>query len=373
MSKKKVLLVFGTRPEAIKLAPVYHKLKEYSADFEPIVAVTAQHRSMLDQVLELFDIAPKHDLNIMSDNQTLFDISTGTLRGLQKLYETEKPDIVLVQGDTTTAFIAALAAFYFKIPVGHVEAGLRTWKKYNPFPEETNRQLISVLTDLHFAPTAANKQNLLREGVSTERIWVIGNTVIDALHMVVKKDIPPKGFGLDRINFEKTIILITAHRRETFGQHIEEICGALAELAKRHSDIEIVYPVHLNPNIKRPVQKILGGISNIYLVEPLPYGVFVSLMNRAKLILTDSGGVQEEAPSLGKPVLVLRETTERNEAVEAGTVKIVGKKKNDILNEVNTLLDDQQAYDLMALQANPYGDGHTSERIISILREYLND
>lgn len=372
MSKKKVLLVFGTRPEAIKLAPVYHELKDCRADFEPVVSVTAQHRSMLDQVLELFDIVPKHDLNIMSDGQTLFDVSRNALRGLHNLYETEKPDIVLVQGDTTTAFIAALAAFYLKIPVGHVEAGLRTWDKYNPFPEETNRQLISVLTDFHFAPTEANRENLLKDGVPSERIWVTGNTVIDALYMVARKDMPLEGFGLDKVDFKKPIILVTVHRRETHGQHIEEICAAMAECATQRPELEIVYPVHPNPHIRLPVQEILGGIGNIHLVEPLPYGIFISLMKRAKLVLTDSGGVQEEAPSFGKPVLVLREATERNEAIEAGTVKIVGRRKSDILREVNTLLDDQDAYALMAQAANPYGDGHTSKRISSILREQLN-
>jgi len=372
ISKKKILLVFGTRPEAIKLAPVYHELRRCEPLLEPVVCVTAQHRSMLDQVLELFDIDPAHDLDIMSDDQTLFDVSRDALRGLQGLYDEEQPNLVVVQGDTTTAFIAALAAFYQKVPVGHVEAGLRTGDKYNPFPEETNRKLISVLTDLHFAPTEANRQNLLKEGVPADQIRVTGNTVIDALNMVVKNEMPLQGFGLDEVNFEKAVILVTAHRRETFGEHIREICSAIAELATMRPDVEIVYPVHLNPNIKQPVQALLGRIKNIHLVAPLPYGEFVSVMNRAKLILTDSGGVQEEAPSLGKPVLVLRETTERQEAVKAGTVKLVGRQKTTILNAVNMLLDEQDSYDRMAKAVNPYGDGKAAQRIVQHIRAFVH-
>lgn len=362
---KKVLIIFGTRPESIKLAPVIKELQKYSDKINSIVCVTAQHRFMLDQVLKLFDIEPDYDLDLMQPNQTLFDLSIDCLRELEKLIKTENPDLILVQGDTTTAFIAGLAAFYQKIPIGHVEAGLRTDDKYKPFPEEINRKLISVLSDLHFAPTESSRDNLVKENIPAEQIFVTGNTVVDALFMVLKKNIPLEGPGLDKIDFGKRLILVTAHRRETFGNHIQEICKSLSRLAKSRTDIEIVYPVHLNPNVRQPVTEVIGNIPHIHILEPLEYGMFVSLIKQSHLILTDSGGIQEEAPSLGKPVLVLREITERPEAVAAGTVKIVGRRQDDIVRETNLLLDDDLAYDRMARSINPYGDGKAAKRIVS--------
>lgn len=361
------MVIFGTRPEAIKLAPVIKELQKYTKEINTVVCITAQHREMLDQVLKLFEIETNHDLNLMQPNQTLFDLSAESLKGIESVIDAVTPDLIIVQGDTTTAFIAGLAAFYRKTPLGHVEAGLRTGNKYNPFPEEMNRKLIASLTDLHFAPTESTRKNLLNENIPPENIFVTGNTVIDALFMVLKKNIILQGFGLEKVNFNKRIILITAHRRETFGIYIQEICNALAELAITRKDIEIVYPVHLNPNIKTPVQTIIGQIPNIHLLEPLEYGLFVSLMNKCYFILTDSGGIQEEAPSLGKPVLVLREITERPEAVVAGTVKIVGRKRYDIVWETNLLLDDESAYNRMARAINPYGDGKAAERIVNYI------
>ncbi|MCD6099987.1 MAG: UDP-N-acetylglucosamine 2-epimerase (non-hydrolyzing), partial [Candidatus Marinimicrobia bacterium] len=353
---------------------VIKELEKHNHRLESRVCITAQHRGMLDQVLDLFEIRPDYDLNIMRPKQNLFDITTNAIRGLEGILREEKPDIVLVQGDTTTAFISSLAAFYCRISVGHVEAGLRTWNKYSPFPEEVNRRLICVLSDFHFVPTQVAKRNLLMENVDENKIFVTGNTVIDALFIALKKnrklDIPQ----LKEVDFDrKRIILVTAHRRETFGSYIEEICLALRELVRRNEDIEIIYPVHLNPNIRKPVDRILGNIERIHLIEPLDYGCFVQLMNRSYLILTDSGGIQEEAPSLGKPVLVLREITERPEAVEAGTVKVVGRKREDIVRVTNLLLDDKTAYNRMARAINPYGDGKAAQRISSVLHERLNE
>ena len=412
---KRVLLVFGTRPEAIKMAPVVNKLKEYSEHFTTIVCVTAQHREMLDQVLSIFNITPDYDLNIMQNNQNLFDITTKVLNGLKGVFEEAKPDLVMVQGDTTTAFVAGLGAFYLKIPVGHVEAGLRTHDKYSPFPEEKNRHLLSTLTDYHFAPTEWSKSNLIKENVPPERIWVTGNTVIDALMQVVRgqgsdgsetayrrigvsaiedrNDINPKpetrnpkqrfeGSGVRGSKIQgvfnsklrtqnSKLILVTGHRRESFGEGFENICQALKTIARERKDVTIVYPVHLNPNVQRPVKTILKGIDNVFLIEPLEYESFVFLMNESHLILTDSGGIQEEAPSLGKPVLVMRNTTERPEGIEAGVVKLVGTKKEDIIRNTMELLDNQILYEKMSQSANPYGDGRASERIVDILLSVL--
>ncbi len=387
--KKKVLMVFGTRPEAIKLVPVIKKLKEYNSKFATIVCVTAQHRKMLDQVLAIFDIFPDYDLNIMKENQDLFDITIKSLKGLKKVIEKVQPDIVLVQGDTTTAFIAGLAAFYLKVPVGHVEAGLRTYNKYNPFPEERNRHLLSVLTDYHFAPTEWSKSNLLKEGIPSENIWVTGNTVIDALLQVVSsqqsavsrkayQDYFKKQYNLELGTWNSKLatrnsqlILVTCHRRESFGEGFENICQALRTIAEERGDIEIVYPVHLNPNVQGPVKRILGGIDNIHLIEPLEYEQFVFLMNSSYLILTDSGGIQEEAPSLSKPVLVMRNTTERPEGIEAGVVKLVGTDEDTIVKNTIELLENQVLYEKMSKSVNPYGDGKASERITKILYSVL--
>lgn len=378
----KVLLVLGTRPEAIKLVPVIKKLKEYNSKFATIVCVTAQHRKMLDQVLAIFDISPDYDLNIMKKNQDLFDITIKSLKGLKKVIEKVQPDIVLVQGDTTTAFIAGLAAFYCKIPVGHVEAGLRTYNKYNPFPEEKNRHLLSVLTDYHFAPTEWSKSNLLKEGIPSENIWVTGNTVIDALLQVVSsqksvvrrkayQDYFKKQYNLELKTQNSKLVLVTGHRRESFGEGFENICHALKTIAEKRDDVVIVYPVHLNPNVQGPVKRILGGIDNIHLIEPLEYEQFVFLMNSSYLILTDSGGIQEEAPSLSKPVLVMRNTTERPEGIEAGVVKLVGTDKDAIVKNTIELLENQVLYEKMSKSVNPYGDGKASERIVNILLSVL--
>jgi UDP-N-acetylglucosamine 2-epimerase (non-hydrolysing) len=378
----KVLLVLGTRPEAIKLVPVIKKLKEYHSKFATIVCVTGQHRKMLDQVLAIFDIFPDYDLNIMKKNQDLFDITIKSLKGLKKVIEEVQPDIVLVQGDTTTAFIAGLAAFYCKIPVGHVEAGLRTYNKYNPFPEEKNRHLLSVLTDYHFAPTKWSKSNLLKEGIPSENIWVTGNTVIDALLTVKNRQKAvsrkqafrkffKKQYNLELETRNSKLVLVTGHRRESFGEGFENICDALKTIAEKRDDVVIVYPVHLNPNVQGPVKRILGGIDNIHLIEPLEYEQFVFLMNSSYLILTDSGGIQEEAPSLSKPVLVMRNTTERPEGIEAGVVKLVGTDKDAIVKNTIELLENQVLYEKMSMSVNPYGDGKASERIVNILLSVL--
>lgn len=371
----KVLIVFGTRPEAIKMAPVVCELKK---SFDVRVCVTAQHREMLDQVLDLFEIVPEYDLDIMEPGQDLFDITSNVLQGLKKVLLEEKPDLVLVHGDTTTTMAASLAAFYLQMPVGHIEAGLRTHKIYSPFPEEINRQITSRVTAYHFAPTEQARQNLLAEQVSDEKIIVTGNTVIDALLSVVEKA-RATSFShelLQQLPFlaavqSEEIVLVTGHRRENFGQGFENICHALHDLAMMHPSVQIVYPVHLNPNAREPVQRILGKVDNIHLIEPLDYLPFVKLMDASYLILTDSGGIQEEAPSLGKPVLVMRETTERPEAVEAGTVLLVGADRHKIVQSVNLLLADEKAYMAMSRVHNPYGDGCASERILRTLEEVI--
>ncbi|MGS2722100.1 non-hydrolyzing UDP-N-acetylglucosamine 2-epimerase [Paraglaciecola aestuariivivens] len=371
MKFKKVLLVFGTRPEAIKMAPLALELKS-RANIEVQVCVTAQHREMLDQVLDLFELTPDFDLNLMQPGQDLFDITTKALLGLRDVYQQAQPDLVLVHGDTTTTFSASLAAFYQKIPVGHVEAGLRTGDIYSPWPEEVNRKLSGCITELHFAPTEKSQSNLLKENVAAEQIFVTGNTVIDALIQVAEKidtnaslnqSLAEQFTFIDR---SKKLILITGHRRESFGEGFERICYALKALAAR-DDVQVVYPVHLNPNVKEPVERILGSVSNVHLISPLDYLPFVYLMSQSYLILTDSGGVQEEAPSLGKPVLVMRDTTERPEAIEAGTVKLVGTDLDYIVEQANKLLDDQNAYKIMSVAHNPYGDGQACKRIADII------
>ena len=370
---KKALVVFGTRPEAIKMAPVVKQMREHFGG-DVRVCVTAQHRQMLDQVLSLFGIVPEYDLNLMKLGQDLTDITANVLTALRGVLEDFSPDVVLVHGDTTTTFAASLAAYYKKIPVAHVEAGLRTGNPYSPWPEEMNRKLAGAIAAFHFAPTANSRDNLLRESVRAESIFVTGNTVIDALLDVVKKidsdhelkAILEQQFAF--LNSGKRIILITGHRRENFGKGFEDICNALARLAAR-GDVELVYPVHLNPNVQEPVRRLLGAIPNVHLIEPLDYLPFIYLMNRSYLVITDSGGVQEEAPSLGKPVLVIRDTTERPEALEAGTVKLVGTDTKRIVREMNVLLDDTAAYQLMAFAHNPYGDGNAAKRIVDILED----
>lgn len=371
---KKILMVFGTRPEAIKLCPLVKKLEEHADRFKTIVCVTAQHREMLDQVLDIFDVSPNYDLDLMRKDQDLFDITSNCLLETGKVIKDEKPDIVLVQGDTTTTFATAIAAYYNQVMIGHVEAGLRTGNKYSPFPEEINRKLTSAIADIHFAPTQKNKNNLLSEGISEERIVVTGNTVIDALLWVRERIRADRREyqELKDIDFKKKIILVTGHRRENFGIEFINICLALKEIAIKHSDCEIVYPVHLNPNVRKPVYSMLSGIKNIKLIEPLGYEPFVYLMDKAYFIISDSGGVQEEAPSLGKPVLVTRNTTERLEAVEVGTVELVGTDKENIISKSEKLLKDSEYYNQMSNIQNPYGDGHACERIISGLALFLD-
>lgn len=370
----KVLSVFGTRPEAVKMAPVVQRLKE-TPGIESRVCVTAQHRQMLDQVLELFQIKPDYDLDLMRENQTMAQISAGIFTYLDPILEEFKPDWVLAQGDTTTVVTTSLLTFYRRIKFGHVEAGLRTHNKWQPFPEEINRRLASVIADLHFAPTNLSRQNLLNEGVPDETIFVTGNPVIDALRHVSKQDAPAEIKNLlERLhidNEERRLILVTAHRRESFGEPFECICNALKELAGR-GDVEIVYPVHLNPNVQEPVNRILKNVPHVTLLPPLDYLPLVQLMKRSNLILTDSGGIQEEAPAFGIPVLVMRETTERPEGVEAGTLKLVGTDTHNIVNEATHLLDDPMAYTAMAKAANPYGDGHAAERIVQALMQTLS-
>jgi len=368
MNKLKTLCVFGTRPEAIKMAPLAIQLAE-DERFDAKVCVTGQHREMLDQVLDLFGLKPDYDLNIMKPGQDLTDVTTGILQGLKTVLAEVKPDIVLVHGDTATTFAATLAAYYQQIPVGHVEAGLRTGNIYSPWPEEGNRKLTGTLSTLHFAPTATSKQNLLNEGVTESSIEVTGNTVIDALLDVVAKldnNQQLQQTFKEQFSFlgaQKRLILVTGHRRESFGGGFERICQALVDTAKTYPDVEILYPVHLNPNVREPVNRLLQGINNVHLIDPLDYLPFVYLMNRAHIILTDSGGIQEEAPSLGKPVLVMRDTTERPEAVEAGTVKLVGTEVSAIRDSLEALLSDEQAYTAMSRAHNPYGDGQACMRI----------
>ncbi len=373
---KKILSVFGTRPEAIKMAPVLKELEKFPDTFSSVLCVTAQHREILDQVLQLFEIEADHDLNIMKPGQDLFDITSNVILGLRDVFALEQPDVVLVHGDTSTSMAASLAAFYSGIPIGHVEAGLRTYNKSAPFPEEINRQLTGRLADFHFAPTSTAEQNLLLEAVPARAIHVTGNTVIDALLYAAAKT---KESGVRQeieknllrqypgIFGSKRMILVTGHRRENFGEGFESICRALKHIAESHRDVEIIYPVHPNPNVREPVQRILGDISSIHLIDPLEYLPFVYLLDRSYCIITDSGGVQEEAPSLGKPVLVMRETTERPEAVEAGTVKLVGTDYGKITAAAERLLSDAGYYRKMSTTRNPYGDGFASARIAAVL------
>ncbi|MEN3759933.1 non-hydrolyzing UDP-N-acetylglucosamine 2-epimerase [Aeromonas veronii] len=368
----KVLLVFGTRPEAIKMAPLVHALAADSR-FESKVCVTAQHREMLDQVLSLFDIVPDYDLNLMKNGQTLNDITARVLVEIKPVLQEFKPDIVLVHGDTTTTFAASLAAYYERVAVGHVEAGLRTGDIYSPWPEEANRKLTGSLATYHFAPTATSKDNLLHEGYDSERIFITGNTVIDAL-LIVKNKIEKENVLNEELaakfpflDSEKKLILVTGHRRESFGGGFERICEALSIIAKSHPNVQIVYPMHLNPNVREPVNRILGNVSNVILIEPQEYLPFIYLMMRAHIILTDSGGIQEEAPSLGKPVLVMRDTTERPEAVAAGTVKLVGTNVEKIVAGIKELLTNKKVYQSMSFSHNPYGDGCACHKILSHL------
>ena len=378
---KKILLVFGTRPEAIKMAPLVKKLQEMPEEFQTVVCVTGQHREMLDQVLRLFDITPEYDLNIMKPNQDLYDITSRILLGMRDVLREVQPDIVLVHGDTTTSMAAALAAFYQQIPIGHVEAGLRTGNIYSPWPEEMNRLITGRITTHHFSPTPLAKENLLREHVDEKQIIVTGNTVIDALQMVVERlkndtqlanevaaKIDQMGYDGQRLEGNRRMVLITGHRRENFGEGFLNICHAIKHLAEQYKDVDFVYPMHLNPNVRKPVLEILGEkAENVFLIEPLDYLPFVYMMQHSALILTDSGGVQEEAPGLGKPVLVMRDTTERPEAVEAGTVLLVGTNREKIEQGVSMLLDDAETYRRMSEAVNPYGDGLACERIIKYL------
>ncbi|WP_152056185.1 non-hydrolyzing UDP-N-acetylglucosamine 2-epimerase [Aliarcobacter butzleri] len=374
---KKILLVFGTRPEAIKMAPLV-KSFEKERTIESKVCVTGQHREMLDQVLEIFDIEPDFDLNIMKDGQDLYDITSRVLIGLRDVFCEFKPDIVLVHGDTTTCISASLAAFYGRIKVGHIEAGLRTGDIYSPWPEEANRQITGVLTNYHFAPTSTSKENLLKENKKLDNIIVTGNTVIDALFLALdkienNKDLKSKVINSInsqyKLNVNRKIVLVTGHRRENFGNGFINICEALKTIALNNPNIDIVYPVHLNPNVQKPVKDILSNTSNVYLINPLQYEQFIYMMNKSYFIITDSGGVQEEAPSLGKPVLVMRNTTERPEAVKAGTVKLVGTSKENIIKEAQKLLDDKVEYEKMSKAHNPYGDGNACKKIVNFIKE----
>lgn len=365
MKKLRLMTVFGTRPEAIKMCPLVLEMHKYPEYIEPIVAVTAQHREMLDQVLELFHIKPDYDLNIMASGQTLYDITTRALNGLKEVIEDAKPDMVLVHGDTTTTFAGALAAFYAQVPVGHVEAGLRTGNKYSPYPEEMNRKLTGSIADMHFAPTSTSKENLLKENVNPEAIMVTGNTVIDALQTTVKANYKFADAEFNKIFARgNRLILMTTHRRENLGEPMRNVYKALRKVLETHADVEAIFPVHKNPKVREIVQEELGGLERVHLIEPMDYEPFANLMGKVDIVLTDSGGIQEEAPALGKPVLVLRDTTERPEAVDAGTVKLVGTGYEDVLCETNLLLDDPAHYQKMAEAANPYGDGKACERII---------
>lgn len=378
---KTILLVFGTRPEAIKMAPLVKKLQTMPEQFRTVVCVTGQHRQMLDQVLQLFDITPDYDLNIMQPNQDLYDITSRILLGMRDVLKEVQPDIVLVHGDTTTSTASALAAFYQQIPVGHVEAGLRTGNIYSPWPEEMNRLITGRIAAVHFSPTPLSRENLLKENVDDSKIVVTGNTVIDALQMVVerlnsddqlageiKNKVHSMGYNVDRLSEGRRLVLITGHRRENFGDGFLNICHAIKDLSIAYPNVDFVYPMHLNPNVRKPVLEILGeSAENVYLIEPLDYLPFVYMMQHSTLILTDSGGVQEEAPGLGKPVLVMRDTTERPEAVEAGTVLLVGTNREKIEQGVSMLLDDADSYCRMSEALNPYGDGHACDRIVQCL------
>lgn len=369
MGRIKVMSVFGTRPEAIKMAPLALELAERSEQFDSTVVVTAQHREMLDQVLDIFNITPQYDLNIMRDRQSLAQITSAALEGLDDVMQTVQPHIVLVHGDTSTTFAAALAAFYNRIPIGHVEAGLRTWNKYSPYPEEMNRQMAGVLTDLHFAPTTKAKEHLIQEGKRAESIFVTGNTAIDALQVTVKETYEHPLLHEFKNN---RIILVTAHRRENIGNKMEHMFKAIKRLVSEHKDVRVIYPVHLNPAVKQVAETILGNDERIKLIEPLPVIDFHNFLARAHLILTDSGGIQEEAPSLGVPVLVLRDTTERPEGIEAGTLKLAGTNEATIFHLADTLLRDRTAYEAMAQAKNPYGDGKASKRIVEYIDTYFH-
>lgn len=365
MKKIKLMTVFGTRPEAIKMCPLVLEMQKYPDFIEPIVAVTAQHREMLDQVLQLFAIKPDYDLNIMTAGQTLYDVTGRALAGLKDVLAEAQPDMVLVHGDTTTTFVGALASFYAQIPVGHVEAGLRTGNKFSPYPEEMNRKLTGAIADIHFAPTSTSKNNLLKENIDPAAIVVTGNTVIDALQTTVKADYRFTDSGLQKaLAGGKRLILVTTHRRENLGEPMRHVYQALRKVLENHPDVEAIFPVHKNPKVREIVDEELGKLAQVHLIEPLDYEPFANLMAKVDIVLTDSGGIQEEAPALGKPVLVLRDTTERPEAVDAGTVKLVGTAYDDVLRETSLLLDDSKYYQSMAEAANPYGDGRACERII---------
>lgn len=374
MKKIKVMTIFGTRPEAIKMAPLVKELEQYPEEIESVVCVTAQHRQMLDQVLEIFDIHPDYDLNIMKERQTLVEIVSRSLEGLDTVMKEAKPDIVLVHGDTSTTFVGSLAAFYNQIAVGHVEAGLRTYDKYAPYPEEINRRITGVIADMHFSPTENNRANLLAERVDPKTIYVTGNTVIDALKTTVRKDYVFKDETLKRMPWnEKKVIVMTAHRRENLGEPLRNICMAVREIVERFSDVEVVYPMHMNPAVRETAREILGDLDRVKLIEPVNADELHNAIQRGYLVLTDSGGLQEEAPSLGKPVLVLRNETERPEAVEAGTVKIAGVNKDTIVAMTTELLTDNEAYHRMAKAVNPYGDGFASKRIVEAILEHFKN
>ena len=381
---KKVLLVFGTRPEAIKMAPLVMELQKQKERIETVVCVTGQHREMLDQVLEIFDIKPDYDLNIMKRGQDLYDVTARVLTGMREVLKEINPDIVLVHGDTTTSTAAALAAFYQQIPVGHVEAGLRTHNIYSPWPEEMNRLLTGRLATYHFSPTPLSRNNLIKESINDRNIIVTGNTVIDALYWVVDKIknnkeldnelesvLSKAGYDVNRLDNGKKLVLITGHRRENFGDGFINMCTAIKDLTIKHPNVDFVYPMHLNPNVRKPIHEVFGedlsGLKNMFFIEPLEYLSFVYLMEKSSIVLTDSGGIQEEAPGLGKPVLVMRDTTERPEALDAGTVKLVGTDYNKIVNEVSSLIDDKTAYEKMSKAVNPYGDGLACRRIVNAL------
>ena len=383
---KTILLVFGTRPEAIKMAPLVKEFQKNTKDFKTLVCVTGQHREMLDQVLHIFSIKPDYDLNIMKQGQDLYDVPSRVLLGMRDVLKKVQPDVVLVHGDTTTSTAAALAAFYQQIPVGHVEAGLRTHNIYSPWPEEMNRQITGRIATYHFAPTSLSKQNLLAENIKEEAVTVTGNTVIDALYMVVDKikndkeldaeledTLKTSGYDIKRLKNGKKLVLITGHRRENFGDGFMSMCRAIQTLTKKYPDVDFVYPMHLNPNVRKPIHEIWGedlsNLCNMFFIEPLEYLSFVYLMEKSSIVLTDSGGIQEEAPGLGKPVLVMRDTTERPEALKAGTVKLVGTDYDKIVTEVSSLLDNQMYYDEMSKAVNPYGDGKACERIVGLLIE----
>ena len=383
---KKIMLVFGTRPEAIKMAPLVKEFQKRPNEFQTIVCVTGQHREMLDQVLHIFEITPDYDLNIMKQGQDLYDVTARVLLGMRDVLKEARPDVVLVHGDTTTSTAAALAAFYQQIPVGHVEAGLRTHNIYSPWPEEMNRQLTGRLATYHFAPTPLSRQNLLSEGVQESHITVTGNTVIDALYMVVdkiKRDkvldaeleklLKQSGYDVNRLSAGKKLVLITGHRRENFGDGFISMCRAIKTLTEKYPEVDFIYPMHLNPNVRKPIHEVFGedlsGLGNMFFIEPLEYLSFVYLMEKSTIVLTDSGGIQEEAPGLGKPVLVMRDTTERPEALEAGTVKLVGTDYDKIIKEVSALIEDREYYDRMSKAVNPYGDGKACQRITDRLMQ----